>query len=119
MRRLFLLMTLFASSLLAADIAGTWKASVETPNGNFETVFVLKVDGSKLSGTVTGGPMGERTITEGKVDGDNLMFSITGSSPNGEFKLNYKGTVTGDDMKLEVSFNGRDQTFPLTAKRSK
>jgi hypothetical protein len=63
--------------------------------------------------------MGERTISDGKVDGDNVAFSITGSGPNGEFRLNYKGKVTGDEMKLEVSFNGMEQTFPLTAKRSK
>jgi len=43
---------------------------------------------------------------------------IDPSGPNGEFIINYKGTVSGDEMKLTVSIPAIDRTFDLTAKRA-
>ncbi|SPE37296.1 exported hypothetical protein [Candidatus Sulfopaludibacter sp. SbA3] len=62
---LLALIAAFALTASAADVAGTWKASVETPNGTFESTFAFKVDGAKLTGTVTG-QMGEAPISEGR-----------------------------------------------------
>ena len=44
--------------------------------------------------------MGKSTITDGKVDGDNLSFSITAKFQDNEVKLNYKGKVSGDEIHL-------------------
>src|ERR1019366_2437871 len=49
------LMAVCSLAALAADASGTWKASLETPNGTMENTFTLKVDGDKLTGTVTMG----------------------------------------------------------------
>lgn len=117
MKRLLVLMTLFALTLCAADVAGTWKASVETPNGTFESTFVFKVDGNKLTGTVTG-RMGEAAITDGKVDGDDVSFNVVRDRDGQEFKLAYKGKVKGTEMMLTVSVQGMDQTFDMTAKKT-
>jgi hypothetical protein len=38
-----------ALTLCAADVAGTWKASVETPNGTIEDTFVFKAPTAVLS----------------------------------------------------------------------
>jgi hypothetical protein len=100
----------------AADVAGTWKASVETPNGTFESTFVFKVEGTKLSGTVTG-PMGEAPISDGKVEEDAVSFSIVRSRDGQEFKLTYKGKVKGNEMMLTLTVPGMDQTFDMTAKK--
>jgi hypothetical protein len=109
----------FALIAHAADVAGTWKANFETPNGNIESTFVFKVDAGKLTGTVTSGNFGEVQIVDGKVDGDNVTFSTVRNGPQGEFRINYKGKMAGDEIKFEVSFTGMDQTFPITAKRAK
>jgi hypothetical protein len=53
MKILAALFVLLAGTALAADVAGTWKATVDTPNGAMESTFVFKVDGAKLTGTVT------------------------------------------------------------------
>ena len=101
----------------AADVAGTWKATSETPNGSFETTFVFKVDGEKLTGTTSNQMSGELPISDGKIDGDNLSFRVTANFNGNEFKLNYKGKVAGNEIKLTLSLPQRDRTFELIAKR--
>ena len=113
------LFAFLALAAFAADVAGTWKATFETPNGTIESTFVFKVDAGKLTGTVNSGNFGESQISEGKVDGDNVSFAVVRNGPNGEFRLTYKGKMAGDEIKFEISFPGADQTFPITAKRVK
>ena len=47
------LVAVFALTASAADVAGTWKSSMETPNGAFEQTYTFKVDGAKLTGKVS------------------------------------------------------------------
>ena len=116
--RIFSLMAMFAIMALA-DAAGTWKAAIETPNGSMEQIFTLKVDGGKLTGTMTMGQMGEGAISEGKIDGDNVSFAVVRDLGGNQIRINYKGTVGGDEMKLTGEVVGMDRTFEMTAKRSK
>jgi len=121
MKSLWILSLMAVCSLvaLAADVSGTWKASVETPNGTMESTFTLKVDGDKLTGTITMGPMGEAPISEGKVDGDNVSFAVVRERDGNQFRINYKGKVAGDEMKITGEVVGMDRTFEMTAKRVK
>ena len=98
MKHLMILIALFAVTASAADIAGTWKASTETPNGTFETVFVFKVDGSALTGTTSSQMMGEKPISEGQVDGDNVLFVVAAEFNGNQFKLAYKWKVECKEM---------------------
>ena len=118
MKRLIALLLICAGAVLAADPTGTWKASIETPNGTIETTFALKVDGAKLTGTVTSGQMGESDISEGKVDGDNISFAVVRSFNGNEFRINYKGKVSDSEIKFTGEIPGMDRTFEFTAKKS-
>ena len=113
------LMAMCSMAALAADASGTWKASLETPNGTMENTFTLKVDGDKLTGTVTMGQFGEAPISEGKVDGDTVSFAVVREFNGNQFRINYKGKVSGDEMKLSGEVAGMDRTFEMTAKRAK
>lgn len=113
------LMAVLAVVALAADASGTWKASIETPNGTMENTFAFKVDGDKISGSVTMGQMGEAPISEGKVDGDNVSFAVVREFNGNQMRINYKGKVSGDEMKLTGEVVGMDRTFEMTAKREK
>jgi hypothetical protein len=119
MKLLLALFAMFALTASAADLAGSWKATIETPNGNMESTFQFKVDGAKLTGTVTSQQMGESAISDGKIDGDNFSFVVKREGPNGEFVINYKGTVKGDEAKIQISIAAFDRTFDLVAKRVK
>ena len=118
MKLLLALFALFALTASAADLDGSWKASMETPNGNIESTFKFKVDGAKLTGTVTS-QMGESAISDGKIDGDNFSFAVKREGPNGEFVINYKGSVKGDEAKMQISIAAFDRTFDVVAKRVK
>ena len=93
---LFLLIAL-ASAAFALDINGKWKGNLASPNGDLETTMVFKVDGEKLTGTVTN-TYGEEQITEGSVKGDDVNFIV--NAGGGQFKIIYKGKITGEDIKL-------------------
>ena len=119
MKWMIVLIALFAFTASAADVAGTWKATSAGPDGNtFETTFVFKVDGEKLTGSTSNQFMADTPISEGKVDGDNLTFVVVASFNGNEIKLNYKGKVTGTDMTLNVELVGRDRTFEMKAKKA-
>jgi hypothetical protein len=106
MKRVFFLLAMSALSALAADIAGTWKATAEGPNGSMEHTFVFQVDGNKLTGETTSSMMGKSTIADGKVDGDNLSFTITVKFQDNEMKLSYKGKVTGNEIHFTAEMAG-------------
>ena len=109
---LLLIALALALPLLAADVSGKWTATFEGQNGQMTIVYNFKVDGTKLTGTVTG-PMGDIEISEGKVDGDNITFTVS----TDQFTVVHKGTVSGDEMKLKADVG--DRTMELTAKRVK
>jgi hypothetical protein len=112
-----LLMAAFAISSFAADINGKWKAVFETPNGQQESIFDLKADGSTLNGTISG-RRGEAKIQDGKIDGNNVTFNVVRNFNGQDFKIDYKGKIEGDELKLTVTFGG-DRTFDMVAKREK
>jgi hypothetical protein len=88
-----------ASVAFALDINGKWKGNLASPNGDLETTMVFKVDGEKLTGTVTN-TYGEEQITEGSVKGDDVNFIV--NAGGGQFKIIYKGKITGEDIKFHV-----------------
>ena len=118
MKWIVALMALFAFAASAADISGNWKATAEGPDGSMERTFVFKQDGNKLTGETTSSMMGKSTITDGKVDGDTVTFTITGKFQDNEMKLNYKGKVSGNEIKFTVESPAGGQAIEWTAKKS-
>ncbi|HET8549997.1 MAG TPA: hypothetical protein VFL57_18430 [Bryobacteraceae bacterium] len=117
MKLLVLFFTLCSVIALAADVSGTWKGTAETQFGTIERTFVFKVDGTKLTGETTSQMMGKSTITDGKVEGDDISFNITVRFQDNEMKLNYKGKVSGDTIKFHVEGPAGGPTIDYVAKR--
>ncbi len=119
LRVMLCLIAVFALTAWAADVAGKWTAQVPGRGGQTqETTFNLKVDGDNLTGTVTN-PRGEQPISDGKVSGDDISFSVKLNFGGNEIKMNYKGKVSGSEIKFTRTVEGRDappQEF--TAKRA-
>jgi hypothetical protein len=102
---------LYASLAFAADVSGKWRAEFTTPDGTQRVnTFVFKVEGDKVSGTVSG-TQDETPIKDGKVVGDTISFSA--ERPFGTFT--YKGKIGPNEIRFAVQFN--DNTFEMTAKR--
>lgn len=78
MKKSFLtvLIAVFAFTISHAQgISGKWKASLEGPQGSMDLSFTYKVDGTKLTGTVTS-PMGSQEINNGKVTENEFYYEI-------------------------------------------
>jgi hypothetical protein len=107
----FILMTALAAlSVFAGDVSGNWKIILQAPNGQtIEGKLVLKAEGDKLTGTLSG-PMGEAQIQDGSVSGNTLTFNVV----RNETIYRYKGTVSGNAMKLHVTAGDRENTMSAT-----
>jgi hypothetical protein len=104
----------------AADVNGKWMAQVPGRGGQTrETTFNFKVEGNKLTGTVSG-MQGDNAISDGKINGDDISFVVAVNFNGNEFKLLYKGKVAGDEIKFTRTREGGDQPGQeFTAKRVK
>ena len=111
-----LFIALGSVTALAADFNGKWTAQVETPRGSQTLTFNFKVDGSKLTGTVST-RRGDMDIQNGKVDGDNISFDQEMNFNGNDFKITYTGKADGpDSIKFTRQFGDRAGT-EFTAKR--
>ena len=55
-------------------------------------------------------------ISDGKVDGNAVTFTVKRETPNGTMTTSYKGTLDGDTLQLEITRPGRNGGDPQTAK---
>jgi hypothetical protein len=108
MRRLMVLLAVLAGVALAAGVDGSWKATAEGPNGTIERTFTFKTEGSKLTGESVSSFTGKSTVMDGKVDGNNISFYMMVKFGDDEVKVTYKGTVSGDEIKLTADFGGQN-----------
>ena len=119
MKSIFALFAMLSFSCLAADVTGNWKGTTEGPNGTMERTFTFKADGTKLTGE-TASQLGKSTITDGKVDGDKVSFTINVKIQDNEMTVNFKGVVSGDTIKFAATIVGfGDQVMEWDTKRVK
>jgi hypothetical protein len=97
---------------VAADVTGKWSGQVPSRGEAVATAFTFKVDGDKLTGTMTG-PQGEVALQEGKVSGDQISFTTTG----GNAKILFQGTAAGNEIKMTRTREG-GQAREFTLKRA-
>ena len=126
---LFVLTILLVASfaLLAADITGKWTFEQPGRGGNpgRPVTITLKADGSTLTGTMPAGGRGGGgdpiAITDGKIDGNNISFTVKREMNGTTMVTSYDGVLGGDELKLKITRNGPDGTPTTTevvAKRS-
>lgn len=111
----------------AADVSGTYSWTQPGRNGgpDRKTTLKLKVDGEKVTGTMTapaggrGGANGgaapapvEMELKEGKIKGDDISFNTVREGQNGAVTTKYAGKVSGDSIKLKFERPGRNGGEP-------
>ena len=114
-----LLLLALSAGALAADISGKWSGDVPGRGGDTTpATFTFKVDGDKLTGTMKGS-QGELPLQEGKVAGDQVSFSTTFDAGGNTIKVLYKGTLSGDQLKMtRQREGGSGQAREFTLKRA-
>lgn len=118
--RLALLTCLLSVAAWAADVTGKWNAEMPGRGGDTrKIVFDLKADGATLTGTVSNPQGGETDISDGKVDGDNISFSVVREVNGKQFKINYTGEVKDNQIQFKVQREGgQGGGREFTAKRT-
>jgi hypothetical protein len=98
------LVGLLALSAFAADVSGKWKGESPGRDGQMTTsTLTLRVDGEKLTGSVSG-RMGDNPISEGRISGDDISFVVVRNMQGQEMKIQYNGKVAGDEIKMSILF---------------
>jgi hypothetical protein len=63
------------------------------------------VDGDKVTGTVAN-QRGENPISDGKISGDDISFTVKLSFNGNDITMAYKGKVSGDEIKFTRTVQG-------------
>ena len=108
-----------ASAADKADPTGTWKWSITGQNGQTrESTLKLKVEGDKLTGTISGRG-GETAIEEAKIKGEDISFQVTREFNGNKVVTKYNGKIAGDTIKgkMESQRDGQPQSRDWEAKR--
>jgi len=109
-----------------ANPAGTWTWTQPGRNGGADRTnsLTLKMEDSKLTGKISapgrGGQSAETAITDAKVDGDTLSFTVVREFNGNSMTNKYSGKISADKItgKMESARNGQPQSRDWEARRS-
>jgi hypothetical protein len=101
-------------------VSGKWDYDIDLNGNTLNLVLTLKQDGEKLSGKVSVGDF-DLPISEGKIAGDAISFTVVVDRDDLKFTSKYKGTVAGDTIKGKIHSdrNGQDHEYDWNATREK
>jgi len=95
-------------------VAGTYECVVKSPLGDQKSTMVVNVDGDTWSGT-NSGAQGSVDITDGKIDGNTLTWSMKMTVP---MPMTLEGTATVDGDTISGSIKaGMFGSMPLSGTR--
>ncbi len=103
---LFLMSSAIAFASSAID--GGWTGEIGTGDAKQTIQMMLKVDGTKLSGSVIGGTI-EMSIQDGTFDGSKLQFKAVNRSADeaeGETVVSCSGAYASDVITLACTTQG-------------
>ena len=102
----FLFLVLCATTVVAqsANAAGTWDATLTSPQGTFNVQLILKQDGEKLSGVVKS-PRGETPI-EGTSNGKDIKLKYTIKFQDNDMLIILTGALDGAAIKGTADYGG-------------
>ncbi len=87
----------------STGVAGKWLAK----EGNNDVKLEIKVEGSKLSGTIENTQFpGVIEFKDGKLEGNTISFSYMRQVGGQDMKISWTGTLSGDELKLKRSVGG-------------
>lgn len=101
---------------------GTWKSTFTTAQGQtVETIYKLKQEGEKLTGTATGARGREVSISDGKVKDGEVSFQVMRGVGDRKVTVKYQGKLSGDSIKgkVEIQFGEQSRSANWEAKREK
>lgn len=101
---------LLSSFAFGADVDGKWAGTIEGMDMAIE--FTFKAEGKTLTGShIINGQT--TAIKDGKIDGNNISFSVTLDMGGQESKIEHKGVVSADQIKMTYDMMGQPGSILL------
>jgi hypothetical protein len=99
---------------------GTWKYTAEVNGQSIDVTIKLKLDGDKLTGSVSALDA-ETKIEDGKYKDGDVSFTVNREVGGNKFTIKYKGKISGDTFKgkREIERDGQTNSRDFEAKRAK
>jgi hypothetical protein len=99
---------------------GTWKYTAEVNGQSIDVTIKLKLEGDKLTGTVSVLDT-ETKIEDSKYNDGEVSFTVHPEVNGNKFTIKYKGKIKGDSFKgkRELERDGQTNSREFEAKRSK
>jgi len=113
LKALALGLLLVASPAFASDIEGTWSGAIDTPNGPIPVSYSFKRAGEILTGATVAPDGSTLPISNGKITGNMLSFTLTLDFGGGTTTFNYTGEISGSELKLHTAFMDMPLEFLL------
>ena len=100
--------------------SGTWKYSVEVNGQSSDVTIKLKLEGDKLTGSVTARGT-EAKIEDASYKDGEVSFTVNPEFNGNKLTIKYKGKIKGDTFngKRDIERDGQTNTREFEAKRSK
>jgi len=104
----------------AEDPSGTWKWTMTAGNNTREVTLKLKLDGDKLTGSISG-RNADTEISDGTYKDGDISFNVVRERNGNKITTKYTGKVSGDSIKgkIESERNGQATSRDWDAKREK
>jgi hypothetical protein len=112
---LALALLLSAGFVFAADVDGKWEGTI--PGMDIPVSYTFKADGATLTGTSSGPENSVIPIKDGKINGNNISFSVSFDFGGQAMKIDYQGVVSPNQIKL--SFDMMGQSTEILLKKAK
>jgi hypothetical protein len=113
------LCAVFCGAALAADISGNWSGTIHAGDEPVPLTFAFKQDGEKLTGTVTHPQGPPLTLSDGKVQGEKVTFSVQAEMNGSLTKFVGEGVVKGEEITLNLKAEGGPDFGSTLLKRVK
>jgi len=105
-KKILAILLLLVSTAFAGDFSGKWSGTFRAAGADHDIpqLFILKQDGSKLTGS--GGPdeREQYPIENPRIDNDKVAFEIT----TGEWKFSYHLKMSGPQLTGDLELTSAD-----------
>lgn len=96
-----------------ADVAGTWKLVIESPDRTFRPQLEVKVDGDKLKAKYVTEEVGTHDVESISLSENKLTFALNLDVEGTQLALKFAGHPRGSDISGEVEYDAGDVSGTL------
>ena len=101
-----------------ADPSGTWKGAFDFQGSSIPLTIHLRIEGSKVTGTVEGLPTTPAEIHDGTLSGETVSFWVDTDYEGQTYKLVYQGKIGAEEINFDFGTEDGSWSSPLMVKKS-